>query len=136
MRVYLAGAIDLVSEIEAKGWRRQAARTLERYGITVLDPTEVVVPDPTPENVFEADEALLATSDAVLAEHAFPVPHYGTTVEIEESVQIGRPVVVWHGQLGLPLYLLRHGDAVAVEADLQAACLRIVRLASQAQKEA
>lgn len=117
--VYLAGALDLVDPALALGWRAEADRRLEELGLAAVDPARVPVPaGMDPQALHRRNQALLASCAAVLAEHAFSVPHWGTTVEVEWAAVRGMPVVVWTGELGVPLYLRRLEPRVVIEPDL------------------
>lgn len=102
-QVYLAGAIDMLAREHAGGWRADATRMLEAAGCAVFNP--LVNPGRTVPEIVSYNERGLADSDVVLAEHAFPVPHWGTTYEVYESIAAGRPVVLWTGSLSVPIYL-------------------------------
>ncbi|MDI3297574.1 MAG: hypothetical protein QJR08_00210 [Bacillota bacterium] len=127
--IYLAGAIDLIDPALALGWRRDAAARLAGLGLLAVDPARGPVAGLSPAEIYARNRALLRSCSAVLAEHAFPVPHYGTTVEIEEAARDGLPVVVWTGGLPAPMYLLRLEPRVAIEPDFGRAVLLAAELA-------
>lgn len=108
MVVYIAGAIDLIDRASAEGWRKDVKALLEERGVDYIDPLFEPARGHSPNDVFLRNSLAFQQADAVFAEHAFHVPHYGTTVEIEEAVRRRKPTVVWVGRLAPPTYLLRH----------------------------
>jgi len=106
--VYIAGAIDLIDRATAERWRSDVKRLLEERGVDFVDPLYAPTVGHSAQDVYMRNRQSFDAADAVFAEHAFHVPHYGTTVEIEESVRRRKPTVVWVGDLRPPLYLLRH----------------------------
>lgn len=104
--VYLAGAIDRVSPEFAMSWRREATKRLEAAGYQVLDPTQdknLEHPDVnttlyTPEQIVEADKAMIDKADIILAEISRPdIPYVGTSMEILYAWERGKKIFVWGG---------------------------------------
>lgn len=127
--VYLAGAIDFLLPEAARGWRQRAAQILAAKGVQTVDPCRNT--GDTIEEIIAKNTQDLDSSVAVLAEHAFSVPHYGTTLEIEWSVHV-KPVIVWHGDLHLPIYLQRHPEVVFCRT-LEEACDAILAVVTPAR---
>lgn len=105
--VYLSGAIDNAPP-GGQSWRSLVKETLEEADIDWIDPSLRPSLGHTPLQVYEDNAAAFTRADLILAEFALPVPHYGTVVEIERGVALGKRVVVWIGDMTVPLYLRRH----------------------------
>lgn len=76
MRVFLSGPIDGLPIADAAGWRQHAARRFADAGITVYDPTEVIVATPgytpVPNEVVTNDRYNLRHSDVLLVNLDLP----------------------------------------------------------------
>lgn len=106
IKVYLAGAIHHVHPDFATRWRRDATARLTRAGHETLDPTVgkdfdhpgVNTTLYTPQQIVEADKAMIDRADVLLVEMSrSDVPYIGTSMEILYAWERGKHVVVWGG---------------------------------------
>lgn len=132
MVIYMTGATDLIDRTTAEAWRSDLKRLLEDRGADYIDPFYAPKVGHSAEDVFLRNRQSFRSADGIFAEHAFHVPHYGTTVEIEEAARTRKPTVVWTGNMKPPLYLMRHkGSRFLIAHDLSEAVESLIALATQ-----
>ena len=131
--IYLAGAIDNISKVDAQQWREEATEVLSKLGCDVYNPLLGVMGVGSPEETIQQNQEALRASDAVLAELWKPTLHYGTVTELEEAVSLNIPVVAWMEGVRPPLYLRRHA-AVIIESTKFNALHAVARAAKERLK--
>lgn len=106
MIVYLAGAIDHADPRFAVKWRQDATARLKAIGYEILDPTEgknlyhpaVNTDLYTPQQIVEADKAMIDRADILLVEMSRKdIPYVGTSMEILYAWERRKHIVVWGG---------------------------------------
>ena len=133
--IYLAGAIDNISKVDAQQWREEATEVLAKLGCDVYNPLTGVMGVGNPEETIRQNQEALRASDAVLAELWLPALHYGTVTEVEEAVSLNIPVVAWMEGVKPPLYLRRHSSVTTV-ATKQNALYLVAQAAKERLKQA
>jgi nucleoside 2-deoxyribosyltransferase len=127
-RFYLAGAVELVHPIYAKGWRAEAKRIATEFtDLTPVDPLdyEDEVGPYNDEQIVNTDRHLLANCDAVLMDGR--QPGWGTGMELAWANHLKIPVIVWGvDREQAPVFLRYH--ATIFERNLPDAVLRVAEL--------
>lgn len=135
MIVYIAGAVDLIDPDTAEAWRLQVHDLFDARGVDWVDPCHPPKLGHSPKDIVFSNRQALLAADAMLAEHAYNVPHYGTTVAIEEAIRQRKPTVVWVGDLPVPLYLRRHkGDRFLIVDELPKAVEALLEMTATITK--
>lgn len=96
MKVYLAGAIELVGTARAREWREQARRDSEYFdNLICVDPMDYESPEGPyyDEQIVNTDKALLSACDAILLDGR--QPGWGSAMEVALAHGQHIPVVVW-----------------------------------------
>lgn len=128
MRVYLGGAIELVSPDRAKSWRDEVRRLCEQY--TEWQPVDPLLwePDEPPyndEQIVNTDRHLLKQCDVLLLDGR--QPGWGSAMEAAWAYADGKPIVVWGIEREKAPVFLRH-HATIFEKNLPDAVLRVGEL--------
>ena len=131
--IYLAGAIDNISKVDAQQWREEATEVLSKLGCDVYNPLMGVMGVGSPEETIQQNQEALRASDAVLAELWKPTLHYGTVTEVEEAVSLNIPVVAWTEGIKVPIYLRRH-ESVTIVVTKQNAFYNVAQMAKDRRK--
>jgi len=96
MRIYLAGAIELVGQDYARTWRQQAVRDADYFdNLICVDPMDYEPPEGPylDEQIVNTDKALLTACDAVLLDGR--QPGWGSGFELAIAYAQSLPVIVW-----------------------------------------
>ncbi len=103
-KIYLAGGIHGLSELQAAEWRGYAAEMFMLHSMEVIDPLRGRRPVNgsydgsvyTPAEIVLRDKNDILAADAVLAEYTDTNRNYaGTSMEILFAYEHLKPVVVW-----------------------------------------
>lgn len=112
-KVYLAGPIHGMTDLECKAWRTEAAALLAVHDVEALDPmcrdfrgTEEELAD----ELVEADKEDIEQADVVLvnANH----PSWGTAMEVFYAKSLGKRVIAFSNSASISPWLRCHTCAI------------------------
>lgn len=96
--IYLAGAIDDVTGLEARGWRREITEKLAIHKkINVFNPVtayNIVDLDVAKKAIVEIDRMAIAQCDIIIAYLAGEGRSFGTIREVEFAKSLGKRVIL------------------------------------------
>lgn len=123
MRVYLAGAVELVSREHAEQWRDKVRRLAEQYTEwQPVDPLTYEEDGADANQIFNLDRHLLLSCGAVLLDAR--QPGWGTGTELSWAHEANIPVIAWGvDREAAPTFL--RVQATIIEKNLGDAVLRV-----------
>lgn len=103
--VYLAGPIDMISEVDAREWREMVTENLVSEKWATFSPFGAVGNGPCgPGRTVQICLAAVLICDAVIVRLPVNAPAFGSIRELEYAKAHGKPVVVWSDWVDASLF--------------------------------
>ncbi len=126
--VYLAGSIDRADPEFAVGWREEATKVLNKYGIDTHNPlrdfnlkdysidSTAYTKSTAYNEIIKPDLDMIQSSDIILAEISrVDIPYHGTSMELVYGSIWDKSIYVWGGCKSS--WVIYHADKVFATMD-------------------
>jgi nucleoside 2-deoxyribosyltransferase len=112
-RVYLAGPIHGMTDLECKAWRTEAAALLSVHDVEFIDPMSRDfrgLEEDAVDELVEADKGDIEQADVVLVNANRP--GWGTAMEVFYANSLGKQVVAFSNSPSISPWLRCHTSAI------------------------